>query len=135
MTGARILLVDDEPAILGVLGRALARAGYQVDTASQADSAYAILGERAVDLVLLDLRLGQIRGDVLALAVLRRWPRLRGRIVLMSGDPDASDGWPPELRACPVLAKPFPLDLLYRTIAATLHACEAPAQVRATGAA
>lgn len=118
----RILLVDDEPALQRSLGRALERAGHEVLVAGDADSAYAVLLDHRVDLVLMDLGLPQLRGDTLALALLCRWPELHGRIVLMSGDLEAvRPDWPPELRACPTLAKPFGLDTLDAAVAAALQ--------------
>lgn len=107
---ARVLLIDDEPSIRHAVGRALRWCGYEVLVASGADSAYELLAETVVDLVLLDVRMPQVTGDTLYLALVRRWPRLRGRIAFMSGDPEhCRDDWPAELRACPMLAKPFAL--------------------------
>src|SRR4051812_32565812 len=40
----RVLLVDDEPAIVAVLSRILSRAGYDVDTAADGSSALAQFG-------------------------------------------------------------------------------------------
>jgi hypothetical protein len=55
----------------------------------------------------------QMSGDTLAIALLRRWPRLAGRVLLMTGDPWALRAdWPGELRQCPLLIKPFTLDAL-----------------------
>ena len=49
--------------------------------------------------MLLDLRLPQMSGDTFFLAILRRWPRLPGRVILMSGDPwPLRPDWPDELR-------------------------------------
>jgi DNA-binding NtrC family response regulator len=118
---ARILLVDDEATLRRTLDRAISNFGYEVVTAPDAHTAYALLSETPVDLVLLDLRMPQMAGDALYLAIIRRWPEMRNRVVLMSGDPwSHQDTWPPELRACPILAKPFTLDVLSRTVAGVL---------------
>lgn len=55
--GERILLVDDAPEALEVLGRNLASAGYSVAVASSVGQAEARLREDPVDLVITDLRL------------------------------------------------------------------------------
>jgi hypothetical protein len=64
-------------------------------------------------------------GDTFFLAIVRRWPRLLGRVILMSGDPlSQQPDWPAELTGCPVLAKPFSLDTLMKTVEAVLAAAE-----------
>jgi DNA-binding response OmpR family regulator len=126
----RILLVDDEATLRKTLERALSNFGYEVSTAPDAHSAYALLGETPVDLVLLDLRMPHMAGDALYLAIVRRWPEMQGRVVLMSGDPwSHQDTWPAELRACPMLPKPFTLDILARTVATVLARAEAADQL------
>jgi DNA-binding NtrC family response regulator len=122
----RILIVDDEPGLRRTLERALTSQGYDVVSVADPNSAYQMLAETVFDLVLLDLRLPQIGGDTLYLAMIRQWPRLRDRVILMSGDPWSEQmGWPPELVRCPVLAKPFSLETLSKTVAAVLAAADA----------
>lgn len=119
----QILVVDDEPALRRTLERALGSFGYAVTAVADAGSAYQLLAERWFDVVLVDVQMPQMAGDTLCLALLRRWPELTGRLVLMTGDPwAAQQAWPPELLACPLLAKPFGLELLARTVEQTLDA-------------
>ncbi len=118
----RILLVDDEPAIRGALERALRRRGYDVVSAGSADAAFDALAHEQVDLILLDMRLPQVSGDALYFALVRQWPRLRDRVILMTGQPyEVEDEGPPEIQALPMLAKPFSLDRLYTLIEAMLR--------------
>jgi two-component system alkaline phosphatase synthesis response regulator PhoP len=122
---ARILVVDDEPALRRTLERALGSHDYQVVSVADPHSAYQMLGESTFDLVLLDLRLPQMPGDTFFLAIVRRWPRMSGRVIFMSGDPWAPQSdWPVELVVCPVLHKPFSLDTLMTTVAKVLAAAE-----------
>jgi DNA-binding response OmpR family regulator len=122
---ARILIVDDEPALRRTLERALISHHYDVVSVADSNSAYQTLSESTFDLVLLDLRLPHIGGDTLFLAIVRRWPRLIGRVILMSGDPwSEQTDWPKELLSCPVLAKPFSLEVLQKTIRAVLAAAD-----------
>ncbi|WP_069862884.1 sigma-54-dependent response regulator transcription factor AlgB [Pseudomonas citronellolis] len=66
-TLGRILLVDDEPAILRTFRYCLEDQGYSVATASSAAQAEALLQRQVFDLCFLDLRLGEDNGlDVLA---------------------------------------------------------------------
>lgn len=123
----RILVVDDEPALRRTLERALKGRQYDVMSVADPHSAYQILAESDFDLVLLDLRLPQMAGDTLFLAIVRRWPRLLGRVILMSGDAAPQDpDWPVELAACPVLHKPFSLDTLITTVQDVLARADPP---------
>jgi DNA-binding NtrC family response regulator len=120
----RILIVDDEPGLRRTLERAL-RTHYEVMSVADPHSAYQMLDESIFDLVLLDLRLPLMSGDTFFLAIVRRWPRLLGRVILMSGDPlPQQPDWPEELVHCPILPKPFSLDTLLKTVRAVLAAAE-----------
>jgi two-component system OmpR family response regulator len=119
----RILVVDDEPALRRTLERALQAQGYEVVSVGDPNSAYQVLAESSFDLVLLDLRLPQMAGDTFFLAIVRRWPHLGARVILMSGDPGHRQSeWPEELAACPILVKPFKLDTLMHTVVDVLAA-------------
>jgi DNA-binding response OmpR family regulator len=118
----RVLIVDDEAALRRTLERVLRGMGYDVVTAADAQLAYEVLHETDVDLVLLDLHMPQMSGDTFFVALVSRWPRLADRIVLMTGDTFAEmDHWPHELQACPLLLKPFTLEMLRVTLGATLE--------------
>jgi DNA-binding NtrC family response regulator len=112
----RILIVDNEPALRRTLERALKSQQYEVVSVADPHSAYQILGESTFDLVLLDLRLPHMPGDAFFLAIVRMWPRLLSRVILMSGDASPQPEWPPELAGCPILHKPFSLETLTRTV-------------------
>ena len=103
--------MDDEPALRRTLERALGAMGYDVVSAGDPLLVYELLDAADYDLVILDIHLPQLSGDTLAIALLRRWPRLAERLLLMTGDPWAlRSEWPEELRRCPLLVKPFTLD-------------------------
>ena len=57
MTGARLLLVEDEAKLAVNLKRGLGEAGYTIEIASSAEAARESLSHGAYDLMLLDLRL------------------------------------------------------------------------------
>lgn len=102
--GTRILVVDDEPAILKVLARILASVG-EVSCASTVEEGLAAIAE-GVDLVITDVRLGTRSGVEIARAALahHRAPP----VIAMSGYAEASDGL--ELGRAGVaafVAKPF----------------------------
>ena len=58
----RILVVDDEPAVLEVFSMILRRAGYEVWEASNGQQCLQVTRERRPDLVLLDVRLPDLSG-------------------------------------------------------------------------
>ena len=131
MSGRRILVVDDEPALRKTLERALRAVGYDVVTVGDPMLAYELLDAGDFDLVLLDINLPQMSGDALFLAMVRRWPELAGRVILMSGDPWAvQEGWPPDLVRCQLLTKPFTLEILNRLVAGALAAADQAAPRR-----
>jgi len=128
---ARILIVDDEPSLRRTLERALTSFHYKVVSVADPHSAYLMLDESRFDLVLLDLRLPQMAGDTFFLAIVRRWPRLLGRVILMSGDPPSQQAdWPAELAGCPILSKPFTLDCLAKLVGAVLVQAETRSDLR-----
>ena len=61
----RILVVDDEPSICKALSAALTRAGYDVATAQSGEAALAIVRAEHIDVLLLDLRIPDMRGDII----------------------------------------------------------------------
>ncbi|HEX2732010.1 MAG TPA: response regulator transcription factor [Polyangiaceae bacterium] len=62
MLNKRILVVDDEPRIREVVQYALEREGCQVLSAPNAKQGLALLGEEAIDLVVLDIMLPDANG-------------------------------------------------------------------------
>ncbi len=58
----KILIVDDEPDIVGILHKKLTQAGYEVVTACDGQEALVRVGENDPDVVLLDLTLPKLNG-------------------------------------------------------------------------
>jgi DNA-binding response OmpR family regulator len=52
----RVVILDDDPDILEILGSVLEDEGYRVDTCRKADEALAFVGREPTDLVILDIR-------------------------------------------------------------------------------
>lgn len=116
-TTLRVLVVDDEAPIRRTLERALGRKGYSVVVASSGEAACSVLTAQSVDVILLDLRMPTMSGQTFYHVVLTQWPKLADKVIVMSGDPDASDhdGWL-ELYDLPVVPKPFELQSVYTAI-------------------
>lgn len=85
----RILIVDDVPEILLLLRKLVERMGYQVEIASGADEALAILREKRIDLLLTDWSMPGMNGGELICALKRdeRWLEIP-TIVLTGHDTD-----------------------------------------------
>ena len=123
----RVLIIDDEPAVRHALERALRYFGYEVVSAAGGDSAYEILQHDSFDVILLDIRMPLMSGDTLFLAIIRRWPEMRDRTILMSGDAESMpEGWSAELKSRPFLAKPFTLDTLRKCLESVVEPAARP---------
>lgn len=72
MSGARVLVVDDEPQILRAVQMKLREAGYSVDTAASAEEALMKAGMRPPEAIILDLLLPDGSGTEVC-RELRRW--------------------------------------------------------------
>jgi CheY-like chemotaxis protein len=70
----RCLLVDDDAHFLESARTLLQREGMQIDTASSSAEAAQRIGELRPDLVLLDIRLGDESGFVVARELHAAWP-------------------------------------------------------------
>src|SRR5689334_1970404 len=87
-TEGRVLLVDDEPALLRGYARALGEAGLVVDAVGSGSAARGALETKEFDLVICDIGLGGLNGiDVLRIARARD-PDLP--VVLMTAAADVS---------------------------------------------
>ncbi|MGN6694794.1 MAG: response regulator transcription factor, partial [Aquihabitans sp.] len=84
---ARILVVDDERAILRALSAALEARGYRADLAMDGQSAVAQAASAAPDLVILDLGLPDIDG-VEVCRRMRGWSRSPIIVVTADGSED-----------------------------------------------
>lgn len=84
---ARILIVDDDPAVLWSAEQALRRAGYRTTTAF--DGYGALNADRQhgpFDLLITDLYMPFMNGVEIARRLRRRTPRLKALYLMVSGD-------------------------------------------------
>jgi DNA-binding response OmpR family regulator len=82
MPNARILVADDDPAMLGTLAWVLKEQGYEVSSTHDAHQVIPLMTERTPDLVLLDMQFGDSNGaDVLE--AIKQDDRFRDVPVLM----------------------------------------------------
>ena len=105
---AKILVVDDEQAILNSLKRFLEQEGHEVVLASGGLEALAILNEAWVDVAFVDIVMPTVDGLMVMRRMLQDHPRVR--IIVMSGFEDVIDLPARELGLMLSLQKPFTLD-------------------------
>jgi DNA-binding response OmpR family regulator len=104
----RLLVIDDETAILKMLAMALTRKGYQVDTAENGEQGIEKLRNVDYRLVITDMRMDRMSGD----EVLQEVRQIKGDsvpVIAMSGTPWLMD----DTRFDAVLAKPYMLKDLF----------------------
>jgi DNA-binding NtrC family response regulator len=113
----RVLVVDDEPAICQAMQMALGRAGYEVIVAQSGDAALATLAGMHVDVMIIDLRIPDTRGDVVFELAAASYPHLRHATLFMTGDISERANKLIHSCKCPSLKKPFELNELLRAVA------------------
>ncbi len=118
-----ILLVDDEAIVGKRLKPALERKGYQVEFYDTGAAAVARLAQHAFDVVVTDMRMGEVTGiDVLEAALLQR---STAKVIVISGFATMEMAREARVKgACEVIAKPFKPKDLHRAIAQALAALE-----------
>ena len=104
-----VLLVDDEPAICKALSLALTRAGFRCSTALSGETAMSIVRGEHVDVLVLDLRIPDMRGDAFFELASAMQPHLRSRTLFTTGDITERAQELIEACRCPMLRKPFDL--------------------------
>jgi two-component system copper resistance phosphate regulon response regulator CusR len=117
----RILVIDDEPRILGFLARGLEAEGFAVDVADTGPDALRCVRGNAYDLVLLDLLLPGVDGLTVLQELHRDCPDLPVMIVSARSDlPTKLRGF--GLGASDYLSKPFSFEeLVARVRVAVRH--------------
>ena len=116
----RVLVVDDEPAICKALTIALQRAGYEALSAQSGDSALALLANERVDVLLIDLRIPDTRGDVVFELAAATHPHLRHQTLFMTGDISERASRLVASCKCPLIKKPFELRDMLNAVEALL---------------
>jgi len=112
---ARILVVDDEPAVCDLLVQSLSGQGHQIETCSSGYEAVKALARQAFDLVLLDIGLPDMDGFETMARIRQKWPQtlvimITGTATIESAVEALKSG------AYDFLKKPFQIVELRKTI-------------------
>ncbi len=129
---ARLLLVDDDPGLLKLLGMRLVSEGYSVVTAESGPEALRVLGREKVDLVISDLRMDEMDGLQLFSEIQKGHPGMPVIILTAHGSiPDAVAAT--QQGVFSFLTKPVDKDALYKAIDEALEQRSPPPTKLAPG--
>jgi DNA-binding response OmpR family regulator len=105
----RVLLIDDDPALLGLMAHAFAAAGYATLTAENGRKGLGLLDSYKPDLVVTDIVMPEMEG-IGAILQMRRRAKPPKIIAISGAGPGGRRdylSWAKHLGADEVLAKPF----------------------------
>ncbi|WP_455820226.1 two-component system response regulator GlrR [Pseudomonas cerasi] len=112
---ARLLLVDDDPSLLKLLGMRLSSEGFSVTTAESGPDALRVLNRDTLDLVISDLRMDEMDGMALFAEIQKLQPGMPVIILTAHGSiPDAVAAT--QQGVFSFLTKPVDRDALYKAI-------------------
>ncbi len=112
---ARLLLVDDDPSLLKLLGMRLSSEGFSVTTAESGPEALRVLNRETLDLVISDLRMDEMDGMALFAEIQKLQPGMPVIILTAHGSiPDAVAAT--QQGVFSFLTKPVDRDALYKAI-------------------
>jgi signal transduction histidine kinase/CheY-like chemotaxis protein len=122
---AKILVVDDEPAITQFLSRVLTGEGYEVKTIDNGETALKLIERERYSLILLDIKLPGMSGFELYQHLEQMDKSLARRIVFITGDALGTDTRDFLSRTkSPYITKPFNIEQLKKEINRRLTQCE-----------
>jgi DNA-binding response OmpR family regulator len=122
----RLLLIEDEATISVALGRLLDRWGFDTVASRTVAEARALLSCVAVDLVVIDFRLPDERGDDFLGWLHEEYPELARRSLFITGDYGEQALNAIEATGRPYLLKPFELGIFVHELRALLDPVEGP---------
>ncbi|MBN5216718.1 two-component system response regulator GlrR [Serratia ureilytica] len=123
---ANLLLVDDDPSLLKLLGMRLTSEGFHVTTAESGQEALRLLAREQIDLVISDLRMDEMDGMALFAEIQKHQPGMPVIILTAHGSiPDAVAAT--QQGVFSFLTKPVDRDALYKAIEEALSLSASPA--------
>ena len=131
---ARILIIDDDDTLRGIIAKSLMHAGHSVSQANNGRKGVAMYRADPVDLVLTDMIMPEQEGIETIKILHREFPQLR--IIAMSGGLEGSELYlnlTRRLGAACTLPKPFTLEQLKDAIEIVMEDYVPPAAGAAAG--
>ncbi len=94
MSGARIVIIDDDPSFLEITGAILKRFGYEVLTAANTSDGMALLESEKPDLLILDIMMATVDEGLDFAVRLRQKEGLQDLpIIIVSAQPETEKGY------------------------------------------
>ncbi|MGH7663300.1 MAG: response regulator [Gemmatimonadaceae bacterium] len=112
----RVLIVDDETAIVGALDLVMRRAKIDAVITMSGDDAFRLVMEQEFDVLLLDLRLSDMSGLTLFNLVVSHKPQLGNRTIFMTGDITIEAEVAIASAGCILIRKPFDIHDVTATV-------------------
>ena len=117
VTPHRVLVVEDETELAEIVAEAVERDGHTTGIASNGAMALEMLGRERYDLIISDTKMPVLDGERFYEELERRYPRLRERILFLTGDVLSREKRQfLERTGAPYLAKPCDLDEVRRIV-------------------
>ena len=119
--GAKVLVVEDEPALARLVSDTLTSAGLTVDIAGDGQEALARVRRATYDAVVCDLKIPKVDGRTLYRAITATTPALARRVIFVTADGAGTDAARfLEETGCRWLATPFRPEDVVRAVRAAL---------------
>ncbi len=123
VSGARVLVIDDEEAVRDVIRTALEADGYFVQTVSHGEDALVLLKTADYDAILCDIRMPGPDGPAIYRRAVSAKPQLKDRFIFITGDVvSARTRSFLDNTGARVLTKPFRIEKMRRIVAETVKA-------------
>ena len=108
-TGAlRILIVEEERGIIDLFVDLMSEMGYEIETAEDGEEALGIIPSYKPNIVVSDIFMPKIDGDILYSRVIEKNPEYADRFIFITGNPiDEKLGEFLAGTGCPLISKPF----------------------------
>jgi signal transduction histidine kinase/ActR/RegA family two-component response regulator len=117
LAGARVTVIDDEPAVADVLSEVLRHAGARVETEYSSERALNEVLGNAPDVILCDLHMPHLSGDNLLAELHGSRPELTSRLIFTTGATiSVANTADPKHAGRPCLLKPFDFERVIETI-------------------
>ncbi|MCK9540368.1 response regulator [Dokdonella sp.] len=125
--GTRVLIVDDSPTIVALLGKLLRQNGFQTLEAGNAEDGLALARGHRPDLIFLDIVLPAMNGFA-ALRLLRHDPRTVDiPVIMISGNAQATEQfYAQRIGADAFMKKPFSREDVFKNIESLLDDEKSP---------
>ena len=131
-SAARVLVVEDEPTVAALIADVLREGGFQVDILLDGISALQKTEHERYDLLICDLKMPGMNGEMLYQSLQERGDPLQQRVLFVTGDILAAHSHEfLERHHLPHLAKPFRMEELSQVVHELLQAKRLAGDLRA----